>query len=136
MIIELLRSEDATEKLSTLGYRDPEAALRNLTELAKGVFAGTLDAASDAALASPSPTQALVNLIRISESVEARSIEELLALGKLGRLATLCGSSELLVNTICRRPNYFDWLFLEGGMKLEKDVTVFTSELLEMIRGQ
>jgi glutamate-ammonia-ligase adenylyltransferase len=104
--------------LEARGYLFGARSATNLRLLAEMVPAEFLSRIAETALLTATPDMALNGLERIGSSVAK---DDLLALCKsperLSRLLKVCGSSTFLTNFICREPNLFRSLFVEGGIE-------------------
>src|SRR4030065_2123805 len=99
-IVELfdIGAKEGAKRLRSLGFSEPETALRNLKTLSEGAFAPLLDDILDLSAASPSPDNALNNLESISNGLGEGLITESLSDGgeTLAQLVTIFGSSAYL----------------------------------------
>ncbi len=133
---EIISSNEAKARLSDMGFRDPARALGNLKTLSKGPLAAALDTVTILVLASPSPTMALNNLERLAGALPPELMERMLgATEKTEALVTLCGSSELLVGSVIKHPEFFEPLFFGGELQSVKGAEVIYGELKEAVSG-
>ncbi len=132
-VVELLNidAKEAAKRVRSLGFSEPEAALRNLKILSEGAFAPFLDEILSLAAASPSPCGALNNLETISSGVGGGLITESLSGGgeTLARLVFICGSSAYLSSILSQHPPLYGWIFAGGGLSETKAVEDFRAEL-------
>lgn len=137
-MIEIISNDEAAAlaRLAALGWREPKAALANLRLLAKGPFAPHIDSLTSLAAASPSPGDCLNNVERLSQTIAPEVITASLAdEAVIGRLAAIAGSSPTLVNTVVRNPDYYEWLFMNGGLSERRDQDAFRSGIKAAMSG-
>ncbi len=135
-IKEIISTDKAQASLSAMGFSDPARALGNLLTLSDGPLAAALDTVTELVLASPSPTMALNNLERLTGALPPELLERALATtDKTEALVTLCGSSELLVGSVMKHPEFFEALFFGGELQLVKKADVIYGELKEAVSG-
>jgi glutamate-ammonia-ligase adenylyltransferase len=138
-VIKSAVEEEDIKALEALGFTEPKRALSDLKLLMDSPFGSSsklLAKLTENVLASPSPTQALNNLERISECVPAKTLQRVLKVDHAaGYLTTLAGSSELLTGSICRHPEILEPLFIgeEAEIDKNKDFEIFLLELNERI---
>lgn len=105
------------EILEDHGFTFGARSAANLRLLSALFSPDALEAITVAALATPTPDMALNGLERVS-TVVAR--EDLLAVcankTRLAQLLAICGSSPFLTGIICRKPYYFEELFINRRM--------------------
>lgn len=131
MLKELIVKDNALEEIAALGYRDPARSLGDIKALLSGPFGPSINLISELALSSPSPTQALLNLARISDAVPDEDLVAFIEGTQLKDLMTLCGSSELFTDTIIRHPSLFKWLFIDGAIEKRMSHDEFEAALKE-----
>jgi len=125
-----LTEKEAKDKLLSLGFADPGAALINLRLLADTPFNGSLKELLRLAVQSPSPDACLNNLERAAKEVPPGYIEESLKnSATLPSLERIFGSSHYLTNIICQDPALYGWLFIDNGIAVSKDLETFLGEL-------
>ena len=132
------------KELLALGFSDPALAEKNLCAL-MGTFKSirgfdTLPGElAQLAASSPSPDTALTNLSRVVEALPPQTLHKFLKNGQgpmdqqtpkgskghqtpkgLKGLVTVCGSSNMLSNYMGQKPEWFEWLFLDGGLETTK----------------
>ncbi|MBI2413835.1 MAG: bifunctional [glutamate--ammonia ligase]-adenylyl-L-tyrosine phosphorylase/[glutamate--ammonia-ligase] adenylyltransferase [Deltaproteobacteria bacterium] len=130
MIRELLDQDGAVVSLQGMGFVDPRGALNNLKLLAGTPFGPHLEEIAKKALASPSPEGALNNLEAIAKETPSEIIDEALKSPLfLERIVTVAGSSPFLSGILARNPEFFDWLFLKGGLFETKGLPAFNEGL-------
>lgn len=130
MIRELLDQDGAAARLQGMGFVDPRGALNNLKLLAGTPFGPHLEEIAKKALASPSPEGALNNLEDIAKETPSGIITEALKSPLfLERIVTIAGSSPFLSGILARNPEFFEWLFLKGGLFETKGLPAFNEGL-------
>ena len=133
--IKSVVEQEDLKGLEALGFTEPKRALSDLKLLMDSPFGSSSELLAKLAknvLASPSPTQALNNLERISESTPTETLQRILKIDHAaGYLTMLAGSSELLTGSICRHPTLLEPLFIGGEAEIDKnkDFEIFLSEL-------
>lgn len=111
-------------------FSDKTKALRNIRHLSETSFKNHIEELVNLILAAPSPDDALNNLERVVSQLSAETINSFIKDKKnLKNLIIICGSSNLLANTIVTNPILIEQLLLEQGLKTKKDITVFLKEL-------
>ncbi len=127
---ELLHRPEALHRLRELGFTDPERALKELRRLERGPLARFLEPVVRYALSCPHPEGALNNLERLTAVIPPEMTKGFLKEEKnLERLLIICGSSEMLSNTMIRHPEFFEGLFIKGALFEHKDRETFEREL-------
>ena len=141
-------NERPEQRLGSLGFADPPAAIKNLKILsAIKPLAGHIDAIVRAASLSPSPDGALNNLENIVKDLPEDVLTRFLEGGvappapeNLERLIIIAGSSPFLSNILAKESARFEWLFpggapAGGGLFETKDIAVFSAELKTRTKG-
>lgn len=116
--------------LKTLGFSDQAKALSNIRLLSETPFKAHIEELVNLIASAPSPDDGLNNLERISSQLSSEAISSLMKdKENLKNLTIICGSSNLLANTIITNPICVEQLLLEQGLGTKKRVTVFLKEL-------
>ncbi|OGP24780.1 MAG: hypothetical protein A2X99_00310 [Deltaproteobacteria bacterium GWB2_55_19] len=130
MIRELLDKDGAAVRLQGMGFVDPRGALNNLKLLSSTPFGPHIEEIAKKALASPSPEGALNNLEAIAQETPSPMIDEALKAPLfLERIITIAGSSPFLSGILARNADFFEWLFLKGGLFEKKGLEAFNEGL-------
>src|SRR3990170_1524577 len=129
-----IQKNDAALHLKKLGFSDGSKALQNLLLLRETPLKAHLEEFVNLLLTAPSPDNALNNIERIGAQLSPEIINSFIKnKEKLQHLIFICGSSNLLANTIINNPIYIEQLLLEGGLERKKDLSVFLKELLAWV---
>ena len=129
-----IQKNDAALHLKKLGFSDGSNALQNLLLLRETPLKAHLEEFVNLLLTAPSPDNALNNIERIGAQLSPEIINSFIKnKEKLQHLIFICGSSNLLANTIINNPIYIEQLLLEGGLERKKDLSVFLKELLAWV---
>ncbi len=135
-ILEMEAAAAACE-LTSLGFTDGSAALREFLNLAKGPFIYVLETVAKCALSSASPDTSLTNLERIIQDVNEDILTKFINdiddnnnnQKNLKELLTLCGASSYLSAMLTKTPEWFEWLFIDGNIETQKGSQEFAAEL-------
>src|SRR3990172_11842963 len=126
-----IQKDEAALHLKKLGFSDGSKALQNLLLLSETPLKAHLEEFVNLLLTAPSSDNALNNIERIVSQLSPEIINSFIKnKEKLQYLIFICGSSNLLANTIINNPIYIEQLLLEGGLERKKDLSVFLKELL------
>ncbi|MBI5327676.1 MAG: bifunctional [glutamate--ammonia ligase]-adenylyl-L-tyrosine phosphorylase/[glutamate--ammonia-ligase] adenylyltransferase [Deltaproteobacteria bacterium] len=113
-----------------LGFSEEAKTLQNLRLLNETPFKEHIEELINLILTAPSPDDAMNNMERVVSQLYVKSINAFIAdREKLKNLVIICGSSNLLSNTIVTNLIYAEQLFLEQGLYKKKDITLFLKEL-------
>lgn len=127
---DILGKVDASELLAKRGFKDTERALKEFTFLSTTPLGEYLDTIADKALVSASSEDAVSGITAIAEKLSKETLEKfVLEINDLSAIITLCGSSPYLTRFIINKPEWFGWLFFEGGLQEVKDQPAMTEEL-------
>lgn len=136
-------SETAIEIIKNYNFDDPAKALRNLRSLAdterhKQILTQSLDRLLLSLSNAPDPDMALNNIERFIEVVMDRSVLYTTLIKHpqaIHILCVLCGSSEVLSDTLRQHPMYFQWLLdakVMSGAKLKENLAEDLSQTLSI----
>ncbi len=130
-----MAENEAILYLKASGFSDGIKALHNLRLLNETPFKDHIEELVDFIMSSPSPDNALNNLERVASHLSSETINSFIKGKKnLKNLIIICGSSNLLSDTIVRNPIYLEQFFLEDGLKIKKDATAFLTELQSWVQ--
>jgi len=117
-IKEILDTEEAREALEKMGFKNTERALKELRTLVGTPFSAQLDTLAKQAVDSPSCEDALSGLTALAGVISEEALERFLKEKEgIARLITLCAGSPYLTRFLINKPEWFSWLFLEGGLE-------------------
>ncbi|MBI5048254.1 MAG: bifunctional [glutamate--ammonia ligase]-adenylyl-L-tyrosine phosphorylase/[glutamate--ammonia-ligase] adenylyltransferase [Deltaproteobacteria bacterium] len=122
--------DEAVAHLKTLGFHEGEKAFSNLKLLNETSLQDRIEELINSILTTPSPDDALNNMERIVSQFSPEAIAAFVSKKQiLEYLVTICGSSNLLCNTVTKNPFYLEELLLKGGLEKKKDGAIFLKEL-------
>ncbi|VAV82362.1 Glutamate-ammonia-ligase adenylyltransferase [hydrothermal vent metagenome] len=117
-IKDILDKEEAGEVLEKMGFTGTKRIIKELQTLVKTPFCAYLDAITAQAACSPSAEDAVSGLAALAGVLSKETLEKFLKEKRnLARLITLCASSPYLTRFLINKPEWFSWLFFEGGLK-------------------
>ncbi|HHL40810.1 MAG TPA: bifunctional [glutamate--ammonia ligase]-adenylyl-L-tyrosine phosphorylase/[glutamate--ammonia-ligase] adenylyltransferase [Deltaproteobacteria bacterium] len=127
--VAAMEKGEGAARLEAMGYGSGGRAYDVLAALGDGALGRRLDAVNRAALASPSPDEALANLERLCGALPDRLVE-LFATDEeaLRRVVRLCGASRLLTDTMAIEPEATERLFFGGSLERPKGLDEYRRE--------
>lgn len=130
-----LTEAEGGEELCLKGFKDGLLAIKNLRLISLTPLAGLLDHLTECAVSSPSPDAALNNIESIIKDIPEGLLERTATPAVVEQIARIAGSSAFLSSIIARNPEYYKWLFAEGGLSEVKDAGIFKKELRKAASG-